>query len=145
MAGFVLDLGLETFEVQDSEGNVRGTICFNPSDPGLAGRWDAVQKRLAERPEGLQGMEDIAQLDAELKAGIDQAFGSPVSGVLFGPVSSLAICADGEMVIEKIVDALTPVVLGAMKKAAEQREKKLGKYTAGFEGTEAGLAPGQQA
>ena len=67
MAGlFVLDLGLETFDVQDSEGNVRGTICFNPSDPGLAGRWDAVQKRLAElaeRPESLQGMEDIAQLD----------------------------------------------------------------------------------
>ena len=102
MAGFVLDLGLETFEVQDSEGNVRGTICFNPSDPGLAGRWDAVQKRLAElaeRPEGLQGMEDIAQLDAELKAGIDQAFGSPVSGVLFGPVSSLAICADGFLAV----------------------------------------------
>ena len=41
-----LDLGLKTFEILDIDGNVAGTIRFNPADPGFVGRWKQAEEKI---------------------------------------------------------------------------------------------------
>ena len=140
MAMLKIDLGLKSFEVCDTDGNTLGTIRFNPSDPGLLPRWKDAEKRvreLASTPEGEYDTADgLAMLDREVKAQIDHAFGTPVSEVFFQQVSSLAICEDGSMVLDHVLEA--------QKTAQANSEARIKAHTGKYEGKAIGLAPEQR-
>ena len=148
MATLKIDLGLKSFEVCDTDGNTLGTICFNPSDPGLLPRWKDAEKRvreLASTPEGEYDTADgLAMLDREVKAQIDHAFGTPVSEVFFQQVSSLAICEDGSMVLDHVLQAVEPIILEAQKTAQANSEARIKAHTGKYEGKAIGLAPEQR-
>ena len=148
MASLKIDLGLKSFEVCDTDGNTLGTIRFNPSDPGLLPRWKDAEKRvreLASTPEGEYDTADgLAMLDREVKAQIDHAFGTPVSEVFFQQVSSLAICEDGSMVLDHVLQAVEPIILEAQKTAQANSEARIKAHTGKYEGKAIGLAPEQR-
>ena len=148
MATLKIDLGLKSFEVCDTDGNTLGTIRFNPSDPGLLPRWKDAEKRvreLASTPEGEYATADgLAMLDREVKAQIDHAFGTPVSEVFFQQVSSLAICEDGSMVLDHVLQAVEPIILEAQKTAQANSEARIKAHTGKYEGKAIGLAPEQR-
>ena len=148
MATLKIDLGLKSFEVCDTDGNTLGTIRFNPSDPGLLPRWKDAEKRvreLASTPEGEYDTADgLAMLDREVKAQIDHAFGTPVSEVFFQQVSSLAICEDGSMVLDHVLQAVEPIILEAQKTAQANSEARIKAHTGKYEGKAIGLAAEQR-
>ena len=148
MATLKIDLGLKSFEVCDTDGNTLGTIRFNPSDPGLLPRWKDAERRvreLASTPDGKYDTPDgLAMLDHEVKAQIDHAFGTPVSEVFFQQVSSLAICEDGSMVLDHVLQAVEPIILEAQKTAQANSEARIKAHTEKYEGKAIGLAPGQR-
>lgn len=144
-----INFGLKSYPIEDEDGNVLGAIRFNPSDVGLATRWESARKAIKEAtdtmPKSGDGMlEALGELDTQVKAQLDYAFGTPVSAVLFQQVSSLALCGDGRMVIENVLDALAPVVEEAQQTAVKAGEARVKAKTAKYEGTTRGLAPGQK-
>lgn len=140
-----IDLGFKSYDILDPDGNLVGTIRFNPADLAMAGRFERIARELtgmAENPP--QNAEALLELDRQIKAKMDELFGSPVSRVLFGGASSLGMCDDGAMVLEHVLDALVPIVEQAQREAAEKGEKRLRSHTKKYLGTAAGLAPGQK-
>ena len=72
-----IDLGFKSYDIEDADGNHIGTIRFNPSDPGLAGRWESVEAAFSE----LGNLEELTpakaiELDRNVKDRIDHALGS---------------------------------------------------------------------
>lgn len=145
MAGISIDLGIKSYDICDAGGNPVGTIRFNPSDPGLASRWAEVEKRVKTLTADIPGTpEAIGALDAEIKKNIDYAFGTPVSAVVFQSVSSLAMCVNGKLVLENVLEALAPLITDALGKAEKASKARIAKYTKAYEGTAIGLAPEQK-
>lgn len=140
----IIDLGLRTFDVEDADGNIIGTIRMNPSDIGFIGRWQAFQDRaekLADEPPATPWA--MAQADQELKDLLDKVFAAPCSDVLFQGLSCFALCEDGRFVLTNVVEALMPEIKDAIIKAQKASEERMAKHTSVYEGSSAGLAPGQ--
>ena len=142
-----IDLGLRKYALQDADGSELGTISFNPSDPGLLPRFEEAKNVIlgvTEKAGSMDSVAAIAELDRQVKQALDNAFGSPVSAVVFQGVSSLAICPDGTLVVEHVLEELLPVIEDAMRQAGkatgERVAQHIGKYLAA---PAAGLAPGQ--
>ena len=142
-----IGLGLRRYALQDEYGNWLGSIFFNPSDPGLVPRFEeakAIILKAVENAGSVSCADEIAALDNQVKRALDYAFGSEVSRVVFQGVSSLAICEDGTLVAEHVLESLLPLIEDAMQKAgkasSERAAKRSEKYLAS---PSAGLAPGQ--
>lgn len=148
-----IDVGLKSYEVADKDGNVLGTVTINPSDVGMAGRVSEAMetiKALTEKAEavdksdGFAAAAAIAEIDHAIKDQVDYIFGSKVSEVFFGTVSSLATCENGNSVLENVLNALMPIVEASCKAANENRQKRVSAHTAKYTNRSAGLAPGQR-
>ena len=138
-----VDRGIKSYDIVDADGKKAGTIRFNPADPGLAGRWEKVEKELEPLKDTDISISETVELDQRIKDKIDYALGSPVSGVLFGGLSCFALCEDGKLVFEHILDALRPLIEEAQTTAAKAAEERIKQHTNGYENSTAGLAPGQ--
>ena len=88
--------------------------------------------------------EKIGEADRAIKEKFNYAFGTDVSSVLFQNVSSLALCEDGRMVLENVLEAVQPIIEEAMKVAQKNSEARVRARTAEYEGSKKGLAPGQR-
>lgn len=98
----LINLGLKSYEICDTDGNTVGVIRFNPSDPGMVSRWKEVQEFINGFDEKeYNAPEKIGEADRAIKEKFNYAFGTDVSSVLFQNVSSLALCEDGRMVLER--------------------------------------------
>lgn len=141
-----IDFGFKTFDVEDAEGNIVGQIRFNPSDPGFVARWDELKKaveKMADTPPA--SPEALGAMDAEIKRLMDAAFAAPCADVLFGGLSAFCLCGDGRYLISNVLDALQPVLVQEITAAQKASRERMAKHTAAYEGSLAGLAPGQAA
>ena len=138
-----IDRGIKSYDIVDADGHPAGTIRLNPADPGLAGRWEAVEKELEPYKGNDISISETVELDKRIKEKIDYALGSSVSDVLFGGLSCFAMCEDGKLVFEHILDALSPLIEEAQNTAAKAAEERIKQRTKSYEGSTAGLAPGQ--
>jgi len=139
-----IDLGLRTYEICDADENVIGVIRFNPADMGFVSRWKEFQdcaEALEHNPP--KNPDDLAKKDVQMKALLDKTFAAPVSEVLFQGLSCFALCVDGRFVLENVLEALVPEIKEAISAAQKESEKRMGKHIAAYEGSTAGLAPGQ--
>lgn len=146
MPSISINFGLKSYDICDDTGEVVGTIRFNPADLGIPGRWAEVEaaiRELAAKP--YENVEDLIALDKEIKKQFDYGFGTPVSSVLFGQVSSLALCEDGSLVVEHVLEAVTPIIKTAQEAAAAASASRVSKYTAGYtSNAKIALAPEQK-
>lgn len=152
----VLDLGVKTFEIRDPDGTVTGTVRFNPSDPGFAGRWqqaeakiESYQKRITEMQ--ASGTPEIDQwpvlMEASdaIKQAFDYAFGAPVSQAFFGGASAFAMTQSGRLVIENVLDGVYPIIEKALDIAGSRIKMRMEAHTLPYADAAKGLAPGQKA
>lgn len=141
-----IDLGLRTFEICDAEENVVGVIRFNPADMGFISRWQEFQacvKELETNPPTSPNA--LAEKDLQMKALLDKTFAAPVSEVLLQGQSCFALCTDGCFVLENVLKAVVPEIRDAIAEAQKVSKQRVAKYTAAYEGSNEGLAPGQKA
>lgn len=149
-----IDLGLKTYEILDTEGNVTGTIRFNPADPGFAGRWQQAEKKirdyhqqiaenLSDSTPDIDRWETLMQASDAIKQAFDYAFAAPVSQVFFGGNSVFALTTSGRLVLENVLDGVYPVIEEALTQAAGKAKARMERHTAPYQGTTKGLAPGQ--
>ena len=150
----VIDLGYQSYEIKSPDGEVVGVIRINPSDPGLAGRWQKAED-VMERCRAQIGAELAAgkseieiwpmalEASDKIKNAIDYAFGSKVSDIFFGGNSAFAITMSGKTVLENVLEALTPIMQKAIETASKKAQKRMEAHTAPYQGTTKGLAPGQ--
>lgn len=149
-----IDLGLKTYDILDPDGHVTGTIRFNPSDPGFAGRWQQAEKRIREYHQKISenlsaGTPDMDQWETlmeasdAIKKAFDYAFAAPVSQVFFGDNSVFALTTSGHLVLENVLEGIYPVIEDALKQAADKARHRMESHTAPYQGSTKGLAPGQ--
>ena len=86
-----IDRGIKSYDIVDADGHPAGTIRLNPADPGLAGRWEAVEKELEPYKGNDISISETVELDKRIKKKIDYALGSSVSDELFGGLSCFAM------------------------------------------------------
>lgn len=138
-----IDRGYKTYDIKDTDGDLVGTIRFNPADPGIAGRLDEASRKI----ESLRGKPvtpgNMLELDKAIRDQLDYAFGSPVSDVLFGGNSAVAYCDNGRLLLENVLDAILPVVKADIEAAQKASAARMEQYTAPYQDSAAGLAPGQ--
>ena len=150
----VIDLGYQSYEIKSPDGEVVGVIRINPSDPGLAGRWQKaedvmercraqIEAELAAGKSEIEIWPKALEASDEIKTAIDYVFGSKVSDIFFGGNSAFAITMSGKTVLENVLEALTPIVQSAIKTAAKKAQERMEAHTAPYQGTTKGLAPGQ--
>ena len=83
-------------------------------------------------------------VDKAIKEQLDHAFGAEVSPVFFGGMSSLALCEDGELVLEKVMEAVVPIFEDATGKAVAASNARKAQRLEKYRDKRVGLAPGQQ-
>lgn len=149
-----IDTGLKTYEILDTEGNLTGTVRFNPADPGFAPRWQQALEKIREyrrkidalaasgAPEPDQWPLLLEASDA-IKQAFDYAFAAPVSQAFFGGNSAFALTDSGRTVLENVLEGVGPVIGEALQQAADKAKARMDHHTAPYDGTARGLAPGQ--
>lgn len=146
-----IDTGLRTYDILDADGNVTGTVRFNPADPGIAARWKSAEPEIQQLAQTAQQSDRdegatvalLMDADQKIKSLFDYAFGAKVSEAFFGGQSAFGICDDGALVLEHVLTALTPVLESSMKSGLEAVQQRAKTHTAPYQGTTRGLAPGQ--
>lgn len=146
-----IDTGLKTYDILDADGNLTGTVRFNPADPGIAARWKSAEpeiQQLARTAQQSDQDEDatvalLMEADQKIKSLFDYAFGAKVSQAFFGGQSAFGICDDGALVLEHVINALAPVLESSMKSGLAAVQQRVKSHTASYQGTNRGLAPGQ--
>lgn len=82
--------------------------------------------------------------DGRVRRSEEDAFGAEVSPVFFGGMSSLALCEDGELVLEKVMEAVVPIFEDATGKAVAASNARKAQRLEKYRDKRVGLAPGQQ-
>lgn len=148
-----IDLGLKSYDILDPDGNVTGTVRFNPADPGIAARWKSAEPEIQQLAQAAQQSDQdedatvslLMEADQKIKSLFDYAFGAKVSEAFFGGQSAFGICDDGALVLEHVITALAPVLESSMKSGLEAVQQRAKSHTAPYQGNDRGLAPGQTA
>lgn len=115
-----IDRGYKSYDVTDADGTVLGTVRLNLADAGLMGRFEEARRKIEAMVQdaGVDANPDtMIAVDKAIKEQLDYAFGAEVSPVFFGGMSSLALCEDGELVPEKVMEAVVPIFEDATGKA----------------------------
>ena len=128
--------GLEEYRLND-----RVTVRFNPTDAAflekltaLFSTLDALQEEVSALQENTPDEEVFPlarDLDARMRALLDEFFGTPVCDGLFGSMNLFA-SANGLPVWANLLLAVTEEVEGAMQGELTAREKRIAKYTAKY-------------
>lgn len=152
----VLDLGVKTFEIRDPDGTVTGTVRFNPSDPGFAGRWQQAEAKIEGYQQQITEMQAsgtpeidqwpvLMEASDAIKQAFDYAFGAPVSAAFFGGASAFAMTESGRMVLENVLEGVYPIIEKALDRAASKMKIRMEAHTLPYADAAKGLAPGQKA
>lgn len=130
----VIDSGLIPFEFQDRSGRILASFEMNPADINLAVRCDEVTKFFEEQANiAGKSAEDVQKFDRELTEKLNYLIGCDKDYQLFKPpMSATTILPNGEffaaVVLERIIDAVTPEI----QKRAEKMKTAAEKYTAKY-------------
>ena len=115
----VIDRGVKSYDVKDADGTLLGVIKINPADIGISGRFVSARNAIAELAE--QAKQDMT------------------------PEKILAMDTTIKAELNKVLEAVAPLVEEAHKAGIAAAEARLKKHTAVYADFSKGLAPGQQA
>lgn len=73
--------------------------------------------------------ESIDKADKEIRAGIDELFGSNVSDAAFGSVNCLTF-AGGKSIVVNFLEALMPLIRDSIAAETQNAEQRVAQYTA---------------
>lgn len=139
MASIKIDNGLKTYDIENSDGVVRGQITINPKDINFFERAQAMGKSIQDKlddisklPDTMSEVDVLKQLsifDAEIKTELNILFDDPnLCDVVFGNQNCLNT-SGGVTFVERFMNAIMPVIRKEFKTEAEKSSKRIEKYT----------------
>ena len=141
MQNLCFDDGFKEFMLNNDPNRV---IRFNPADFGMIDRINTAYQEIAKatdikddielNPDGsplklLGAAADVVRgIDDTIKAQIDYIFNSPVSEMIFGKQSPMAL-VKGAPLYERFLEVAIPVVTKEIKSEMAASQKRISKYT----------------
>jgi len=142
MQSIRFDDGYKEFMINDDPNKV---IRFDPTDFAIIERFNNAMKNIEKATENLENdvnidskgeplseleeaAEAVAKVNKLIKDQIDYIFDSPVSGMVFGNKSPLAL-VKGVPLFERFIMAAKEVIEKEVKKEMEASQKRIEKYT----------------
>ncbi|CRZ34926.1 hypothetical protein DFR55_10982 [Herbinix hemicellulosilytica] len=134
-----IQTGVKTYEIEDENGNVLGTINIYPRDFNIGKRAKEAQKKIEEYINeaeilAVENEEDaidkITEIDNKIKEQLDYIFNSKVSETVFKGLHCLDVVAStGKYFIESFLDTILPVLSKELDAAVKASEKNIEQYT----------------
>ena len=106
-----IDCGLREYRV-----NGKGVLRLNPTDPNVYSRFEEMMETL---PNMADQVGSVKELDQKLKAALSRVFPGNDFDKLLGGVSLLAVCANGQKVLDNLLHALATVMEQGMEEYAQ--------------------------
>ena len=141
MASIKIATGLKTYDIEDENGNVRGSISFNPSDLNLIARAQDVVTDIYNHINTLESKgsadnitEDEIKLlltdtDTKVRSELNTLFADDdASDIIFGSQNCLSTYK-GETFVERFITAFIPILKKDIEKEMELSQKRIEKYT----------------
>ena len=142
MQSIRFDDGYKEFMINDDPNKI---IRFDPADFGIIERFNNALKNIEKATESLENdvnidskgeplseleeaAEAVAKVNKLIKEQIDYIFDSPVSEMVFGNKSPLAL-VKGVPLFERFIMAAKEVIEKEVKKEMEASQKRIEKYT----------------
>lgn len=140
MARLQINTGTKSYEIEDENGKLLGTITIYPSDFNLGKRVKDAESNilaLVETAEQIANDEskssedlanDIYELDCKIKGQIDYMFNSNVSETVFNGLNCLNL-NNGKYFIERFIEMIVPVITMELESSAKASNNRINKYT----------------
>jgi len=142
MQSIRFDDGYKEFMINDDPNKI---IRFDPADFGIIERFNTAMKNIEKASETIkndidinpqgeplseleEAAEAVAKVNKLIKDQIDYIFDSPVSDMVFGNKSPLAL-VKGVPLFERFIMAAKEVIEKEVKKEMEASQKRIEKYT----------------
>lgn len=134
MARIKIETGIKVYEIENENGELLGTIKFNPNDINNLKRLDEfeqksydidayVRENAKEDITEDEAKEIILEADRRYKEAFDIMFGTGSSKAVFGS-QNVFNELNGKTYVERFIDAILPVI----KADADARNEKVNKY-----------------
>ena len=138
MSKLTLNTGVKTYDIEDENGKMLGTISIYPNDFNIGKRAMEVQKKIVEYITSAEqiavendesAIEQITEIDNKIKEQLDYLFNSDVSKTVFSGLHCLNVTEDGRYFIERFLEMIMPVINSELDKSLKASQKRVNKYT----------------
>lgn len=121
--------GKKTYEIKNQNGEVIGSVTFNPTDTNILRKCDSVLNEIFDFQKIIDNNPDsLIQAEENIKKTINDLFGSDVSTPFFAIVGPLTVLEDGKCFAEKVVESLVEKSKEEMKKHGETAKNRMDEY-----------------
>ena len=131
-----IDNGLKTYDVVNKDGKFLCQITFNPTDTGIAKRYEEVKRRLfvlkngsGRKSKKKSIVEQLNELDAIAYEQIDYLLGANVSESIFSITGPFSPLPNGQFFFENVLAAISQIIQEKSKVNTAKVEEKINKYT----------------
>ncbi|MDF2804519.1 MAG: hypothetical protein K0S61_4424 [Anaerocolumna sp.] len=139
MSKLTLNTGVKTYDIEDETGKPLGTISIYPNDFNIGKRAKETQIKigayidsaeLLATQDGEEAIEQISELDINIKSELDYLFNSEISKTVFGNLHCLDVNPNnGKYFIENFLDMIIPVINSELDNSLKASKKRVDKYT----------------
>lgn len=131
-----IDSGLKTYDVVDKERRLLCQITFNPSDTGIAKRYEEVKRRLfvlkndfSKKAKKKSILEQLNELDAIVYEQVDYLLDAKVSESIFSIMGPFSPLPSGQFFFENVLAAISQIIQSESGQNVEKVREKVSKYT----------------
>lgn len=136
MEKIVIQSGKKVYQIVDERDRELGVIEIDPADVGIVKRAEDAKQRIMAQIDVMKGIDPkakdfadkVAGIDKEIKAALNDMFAYDVSSVVFGDTHALST-HNGVTLIERFLDAVTPVIEKNFDKESAAMTKRMSQYT----------------
>lgn len=127
----IIESGLVTYNIKDSEGREFGEFTFNPSDTDIVKRYGKVIEKLEklEIPEDMAGENQIEEIDKVIYEEIDYLLNTNVSEAFFSIMGPFSPLASGKFFVESVLDAIGQAIENETGERVQKIAGKIKKHT----------------
>ena len=129
------DMGYKSYDINGDKDKV---IRYIPGDANFINRYTEVMKNIetvgdefknADTSTIDKASEVSKAFDNKVRQLIDYLFDEPVSAIVFGNKSSVALGCDGMPLFQKFLTAFIPIIEKDIEQSRKESEKAIKKYT----------------
>ena len=131
-----IDSGLKTYDVVNKDGKILCQITFNPTDTGIARRYQEIKSRLFVLKNGFGRkskkksiVEQLNELDAIVYEQIDYLLDAKVSETIFSITGPFSPLPSGKFFFESVLEGISQIIQEESKVNIAKIEEKINKYT----------------
>ena len=134
MARLQINTGTKSYEIEDENGKLLGTIIIYPNDFNLGKRVKDAEKKILALVESAEliANEDVANdiydLDCKIKEQLDYMFNNNVSETVFKGLNCLNL-NKGKYFIERFIEMIVPVITKELEASAKASNNRIDKYS----------------